>query len=39
LQAMAGYTTTADAVQVQSLRSMLPWWQFRAARVPLGVNP
>jgi putative molybdopterin biosynthesis protein len=39
LQAMAGYATTADAGQVQSLRSMLPWWQFRAARVPLGVNP
>ena len=39
LQAMAGYTTTADAGQVQSLRSMLPWWQFRAARVPLRVNP
>jgi putative molybdopterin biosynthesis protein len=32
LQAMAGYTTNADAGQVQSLRSMLPWWQFRSVR-------
>jgi putative molybdopterin biosynthesis protein len=32
LQGMAGYTTTTDAGQVQSLRSMLPWWQFKAGR-------
>lgn len=30
LQTMAGYTTNADAGQVQSLRSILPWWQFRS---------
>jgi putative molybdopterin biosynthesis protein len=36
LQAMAGYSTTADAGQVQSLRSMLPWWQFRSERTRKG---
>jgi putative molybdopterin biosynthesis protein len=36
LQAMAGYSTTADAGQVQSLRSMLPWWQFRSERIRKG---
>lgn len=32
LQSMAGYTTHEDAGQVQSLRSMLPWWQFKSDR-------
>jgi putative molybdopterin biosynthesis protein len=33
LQRMAGYTTHSDAGQVQSLRSMLPWWRFRSERM------
>jgi putative molybdopterin biosynthesis protein len=36
LQAMPGYSTSADAGQVQSLRSMLPWWQFRSERTRKG---
>jgi putative molybdopterin biosynthesis protein len=36
LHAMPGYSTTADAGQVQSLRSMLPWWQFRSERIHKG---
>jgi putative molybdopterin biosynthesis protein len=36
LQGMAGYSTPADAGQVQSLRSMLPWWQFRSERIHKG---
>jgi putative molybdopterin biosynthesis protein len=39
LKTMAGYTTHEDAGQVQSLRSMLPWWQFRSERVNERVNP
>ena len=36
LQAMSGYTTNQDAGQVQSLRSMLPWWRFRSERMIKG---
>jgi putative molybdopterin biosynthesis protein len=32
LGAIPGYSVTAKAGQVQSLRSMLPWWHFRSAR-------
>lgn len=32
LQGMAGYKPSAQAGQVQSLRSMLPWWQFKSGR-------
>ena len=39
LQGMAGYTTTADAGLVQSLRSMLPWWRFRSERVSSKLDP
>ncbi len=39
LQTMAGYSTHDDAGQVQSLRSMLPWWQFRSVRLNSRVNP
>lgn len=39
LQTMAGYTPHPDAGQVQSLRSMLPWWQFRSDRSGLRANP
>ncbi len=39
LQKMAGYTVHADAGQVQSLRSMLPWWQFKSQRPGSRVNP
>lgn len=39
LQTMAGYTTNADAGQVQSLSSVLPWWQFRSWRADPRVNP
>jgi putative molybdopterin biosynthesis protein len=33
LQRMVGYQPSAQAGQVQSLRSMLPWWQFKSERV------
>lgn len=33
LQGMAGYQPSPHAGQVQSLRSMLPWWQFKSKRV------
>lgn len=39
LQMLAGYTLSGDAGQVQSLRSMLPWWQFRSKRITSRVNP
>ncbi len=39
LQAMAGYTTNADTGQVQSLRSMLPWWHFKSECMNERVNP
>jgi putative molybdopterin biosynthesis protein len=32
LQGLGGYSPTAQTGQVQSLRSMLPWWQFRSSR-------
>lgn len=32
LQGMVGYQFSAHAGQVQSLRSMLPWWQFKSER-------
>lgn len=32
LQNLQGYSPTAQTGQVQSLRSMLPWWQFRSSR-------
>jgi putative molybdopterin biosynthesis protein len=32
LQALQGYSPIDQAGQVQSLRSMLPWWRFRSAR-------
>jgi putative molybdopterin biosynthesis protein len=32
LQGMVGYQSSAHAGQVQSLRSMLPWWQFKSER-------
>jgi putative molybdopterin biosynthesis protein len=32
LQALGGYSPTPQTGQVQSLRSMLPWWQFRSSR-------
>jgi putative molybdopterin biosynthesis protein len=32
LQGLSGYSPTSLTGQVQSLRSMLPWWQFRSAR-------
>jgi putative molybdopterin biosynthesis protein len=32
VQTLAGYSPTPLAGQVQSLRSMLPWWQFKKAR-------
>lgn len=32
LQGLSGYSPTAFAGQVQSLRSMLPWWAFRSSR-------
>ena len=32
LQGLGGYSPTSQTGQVQALRSMLPWWQFRSAR-------
>ena len=32
LDALKGYSPTDPAAQVQSLRSMLPWWLFRSER-------
>jgi putative molybdopterin biosynthesis protein len=32
LQCLGGYSPTPQTGQVQSLRSMLPWWQFRSSR-------
>jgi putative molybdopterin biosynthesis protein len=32
LQSLGGYSPTPQTGQVQSLRSMLPWWQFRSSR-------
>jgi putative molybdopterin biosynthesis protein len=32
LQGLGGYSPTPQTGQVQSLRSMLPWWQFRSSR-------
>ena len=32
LQSLDGYSPTTQTGQVQSLRSMLPWWQFRSSR-------
>lgn len=32
LRSLGGYRATAQTGQVQSLRSMLPWWQFRSSR-------
>ena len=32
LQCLGGYSPTPQTGQVQSLRSMLPWWQFRSDR-------
>jgi putative molybdopterin biosynthesis protein len=32
LQELSGYSTVPEAGQVQSLRSMLPWWRFRSER-------
>jgi putative molybdopterin biosynthesis protein len=32
LQGLGGYSPTPQTGQVQSLRSMLPWWQFRSTR-------
>jgi putative molybdopterin biosynthesis protein len=32
LQGMVGYQSSAHVGQVQSLRSMLPWWQFKSER-------
>jgi putative molybdopterin biosynthesis protein len=32
LQALQGYSPIDQAGQVQSLRSMLPWWRFRSAQ-------
>ena len=37
LQKLQGYSPTAQTAQVQSLRSMLPWWQFRSSRPGRGV--
>jgi putative molybdopterin biosynthesis protein len=37
LQSLGGYSPTPQTGQVQSLRSMLPWWQFRSARPGSGV--
>lgn len=36
MQSLAGYRATPLTGQVQSLRSMLPWWQFRSARPSRG---
>ena len=32
LKGLGGYSPTPQTGQVQSLRSMLPWWQFRSSR-------
>lgn len=32
LRGLGGYSPTSQSGQVQALRSMLPWWQFRSAR-------
>jgi len=32
LQRLGGYKPTTQTGQVQSLRSMLPWWHFRSSR-------
>ena len=39
LQSMPGYTPSAWTGQVQSLRSMLPWWTFKTQRAGYRVNP
>jgi putative molybdopterin biosynthesis protein len=36
LQTLKGYSPIDQAGQVQSLRSMLPWWQFRSSRPGAG---
>jgi len=36
LEALKGYSPIDQAGQVQSLRSMLPWWQFRSSRPGAG---